>query len=52
MDGVAMKLLAANNCVSVRASNLLNAVHLTLLTAPYCEIQPGFVALSESGVFI
>lgn len=50
MDGVAMELLVASNCV--RASNWLNALHLTSLTAPYCEIQPGFVALSESGVFI
>lgn len=52
MDGVAMKLLAASNCVSVRGSNWLNALHLPSLTAPYCEIHPGFVALSESGVFI
>lgn len=36
MGGVAMKLLADTNCVSVRGSNWLNALHLPSLTAPYC----------------
>lgn len=52
MDGVAMKLLAASNSVSVRGSNWLNPLHLTSLTAPYCENHQGLVALSEFGVFI